>query len=426
MDKGESLLPLNATEFEKALEGLAAFATNRVDVDLVKRMRDPYLCSVSHLPFLAWGRGVDLWRDHWPEWKKRRITAEIYGMKGLKGTLPGINKYLSYMDAEVYDAVIPPVGIYVTEYSRESLDNWRAQFPELRLYPYAIPGERPTFAIGDGRKAVPGYVGGFFVTENQAARYYGRRATIVEDGIETEIRSFDQLRSWGSDAALGVTTFAIPAEASPIDTVVGHCYVGHSFLSAKNRGRLITIGTDGTFGSGQIPAGIESVTPLNIAPERVYERHRARHLEPFFASSVPSGMGFSFVYSDEAAQYIYDRWRLLDDSKVVAAPIGGMLAPFIGYSYIGLTPFTALLRVKATYRREGLWSYVGHSFVGQAHIGLATERVKDVGEAIYKSRSLRDQIWFTTATYRPMKINDLSFDAVQPWEGMIPIERTSL
>lgn len=95
MDSGESLLPLNATDFEKALEGLAAFSVNRVDVDLVKRMRDPYLTSVSHLPFLAWGRGVDLWRDNWPEWKKRRITAEIYGMKGLKGTLPGINKYLS-------------------------------------------------------------------------------------------------------------------------------------------------------------------------------------------------------------------------------------------------------------------------------------------------------------------------------------------
>ncbi|MCM0751511.1 phage tail protein I [Brucella pseudogrignonensis] len=426
MDSGESLLPLNATDFEKALEGLAAFSVNRVDVDLVKRMRDPYLTSVSHLPFLAWGRGVDLWRDNWPEWKKRRITAEIYGMKGLKGTLPGINKYLSYMDASIYDAVIPPVGMYLTDYSADALDKWREQFAELRLYPYSIPGERPAFAVGDGLRTVPGYVGGFFVMENEAARYYGRRATIVEDEVETEIRSFDQIGTWGSDAAVDVTTFAIPADYNPIDTVVDNCYVGLSYVADKNRGRLITIGQDGTFGSGQIPHGVESVTPLSIAPERVYERHSARYLEAFLATGSKTGVNYTHVYSDASALHIYDRWRLLDDTKARIGQAAGLFSPFINYSYIGLTSYTALLRVKATYRREGMWSYVGHAFVGNCHIGLATERVKDVGEAIYKSRSLRDQIWFTTATYRPMRIADLSFTADQKWDGMVPIERTSL
>ncbi|MEN5275758.1 phage tail protein I [Brucella sp. TWI432] len=417
---------MNATDFEKELEQLAVFAVNRVDVDLVKKMRDPFLCSVSHLPFLAWGRGVDLWRENWPEWKKRRITAEIYEMKGLKGTLPGINKYLSFVDAEIYDAIIPPVGVYLTDYSPDTLAEWRKQFDELRLYPYSIPGERPAFAIGDGTREVPGYVGGFFVMENEAARYYGRRATIISDGVEFEIRSFDQMGTWGSDVALDVTTFAIPAEASPNDVIVDHSYIGHSFISNKNRGRLITVGRDGTLGTGQIPAGIESVTPLNISPERVYERHAGRYLEPFLTEGSRTGVDHSFVYSDVAAQYIYDRWRLLDESKINVGQAGGLFAPFINYSYIALDPFTALLRVKATYEKEGRWAYVGDTFIGHSYIGLNTERVNDVGEAIYKSRSLRDQVWFTTATYRPMKINDLSFAAAQPWHGMIPIERTSL
>lgn len=423
MDNGVSLLPQNATDFEKALERLAPFTVNRVDVDLIKRMRDPYQTSVSHLPFLAWGRGVDLWRDNWPEWKKRRITAEIYGMKGLKGTFPGINKYLSYVDAEIYDAVIPPVGVYAIEQSKEALEAWRSQFPELRLYPYSIPGERETFAAGSDTRLAPSFAGTTFAQPNAAARYYGRRATIVEGGEESEVRSFDQIGTWGSDAALDVTMFAIPADGTIADTIAGHGYVGHAYAPAKNRGRLITIGRDGTFGSGDVPAGIESVKPLQIAPERIYERHQARHLEAFATSASLTGADHTFAYSDAAAQFIYDRWRLLAPESV-RMQSAGLFAPFVGHSYVGLTPFTALLRVKATYQREGWWNYAGHAFVGKTHVGLPTERVKDVGEAIFKSRSLRDQIWFTTATYRPKKINDLSFASPQAWHGMTPIERT--
>lgn len=99
----------------------------------------------------------------------------------------------------------------------------------------------------------------------------------------------------------------------------------------------------------------------------------------------------TFAYSDEAAQYIYDRWRLLDPD-VMTMHTTGLFAPFVGHSYVGLTPYTALLRVKATYRREGWPSYAGHAFVGKTHVGEQTERVKDVGEAIFKSRSLRDRL----------------------------------
>lgn len=425
MDAGKTLLPLNRTELTKALEGLAAFSLNRVDIDLVKQMRDPYRCSVSHLPFLAWGRGVDLWRDSWPDWKKRKITDEIYGMKGLKGTLPGINKYLSYVDATVYDAVIPPVGAFAIKYSREALEAWRSQFAELRLYPYSIPGDRPTFAAGTDTRLAPSFAGMTFAQENNASRYYGRRATIVDHGVETEIRSFEQMGSWGSDAAIDVTTFAIPADGTLADTIANYAYVGHSFASAGNRGRLITIGRDGTFGAGDVPAGVESVTPLNIAPERIYQRHDARYMESFARNHGASAANLSFVYSDASAQYIYDRWRLLDPDRMDMQSTG-FLAPFVGHTYVGLTPYTALLRVKATYQRDGWSCFAGHSFVGKTHVGAETERIKDVGEAIYKSRSLRDQIWFTTATYRPKEIKDLSFTASHDWSGMIPMERISI
>ena len=135
-------------------------------------------------------------------------------MKGLKGTLPGIGKYLSYVDAEIYDAVIPPVGVYAVEQSREALEAWRSQFPELRLYPYSIPGARETFSAGSDTRLGPSFAGTTFAQPSDAGRFYGRRATIVENGEEREIRSFDRLGTWGSDAALDVTMFAISADVS--------------------------------------------------------------------------------------------------------------------------------------------------------------------------------------------------------------------
>lgn len=414
-----SILPVMSTVFEKALEKQAPFLMSRVNVNLIKDMRDPWRASVSHLPFLAWGRGVDLWRDNWPEWKKRRITSEIYQMKGLKGTLQGINKYLSYVDAQVYDAIIPPVGTFATGYSKEALQAWRAQFPELRLYPFSIPGQRPVFAPGS-------YAGHTFALINDAARYYGRRATIVENGVEREIRSMDQIGTWGSDVALDVTMFVIPAQGGRLDTVAGRAYVGHAFVPAKSRSRVITIGRDSnTFGGGEVPAGIESVEPLNIAPERIYERHNARYLEALALKHSRTGANHMFAYDNAAPKYIYDSWRLLDEQRGTMQS-ASVFGNFVGHSYVELTPFTALLRVSATYEKRGLWAFAGYSYVGRSHVSVGTERLNDVGEAIFKSRSMRDQIWFTTATYRPMKIDDLSFDQPQQWQGMMPIERTVL
>lgn len=425
MPVSDTLLPLNSTKLERALEQVAKRLIDDIDVDALRRMRDPYLTSSSHLPFLAWGRGVDLWRSNWPEWKKRRITAEIYGMKGLKGTLPGINKYLSYVDAEVYEAIIPPVGVFAVGQTKESLDAWRSQFAELRLYPFSIPGERPVFSAGHDTRLGPSFAGASFALENESVRYYGRRATIVDNGVETEIRSFEQIGTWGSDRAINVTTFAIPTDGTLADTIAGYAYVGHTYVPAKARGRIITVGHDGAAGYGDLPSGIESVETLNVAPERVHEQHGARAGSAYATSAGMFGANTAFAYENQAPRFIYDRWRLLDPDRVRMTS-SGLFAPFVGRSFVALTPYTAMLRVKATYQREGWWSYAGHAYAGKTHAGEATDRVRDVGEAIYKSRALRDQIWFTTATWRPMNLDDLSFQQGVPWSGMVPLERTAL
>lgn len=422
MAEFQSILTPKSKPFERAVEQAAALQILAIDPDALKRMRDPYQCGVSHLPFLAWGKGVDLWRDNWPEWKKRRITAEIYQMKGLKGTLPGINKYLSYLDAKIYDAIIPPVGVYAVDYAAGNLEAWKAQFPELRLYPFTIPGRRPAFVAGSGVNLSPAFAGWGFALPNEAARYYGRRAALVENGVEREIKSIDQLGTWGSDAAVGTVTFGIPAAGTIADTTADHSFVGYSYAVAKNRSRMITIGRDGTFGAGGIPSGIDSVTPLSISPERVYRRHAARYFEAFAVREGKSGAGWAFAYSDEAAENIFDRWRLMDAEKQKIQTIG-MMASFVGHSYVGLSPYTALLRVDASYQLDGWWCFAGQSFVGKTFVSAGTDRINDVGEAIYKSRALRDQVWFSTSTHRPMKISDLNFNTPQPWAGMKPIER---
>ncbi len=60
-----------------------------VDFDIIRAVRDPWRCPIQFLPYLAWSRGVDLWYEDWPEDRKRAITADIYRLHALKGTLAG-------------------------------------------------------------------------------------------------------------------------------------------------------------------------------------------------------------------------------------------------------------------------------------------------------------------------------------------------
>ena len=78
---------------------------------------DPYRTPTRFLPWLAAHHSVDLWYDDWSEERKREMIAQCSGVStdypasplaALKGTLVGLKRYLSFVDADIIDRIAHP------------------------------------------------------------------------------------------------------------------------------------------------------------------------------------------------------------------------------------------------------------------------------------------------------------------------------
>tara|TARA_R110002124_G_scaffold284368_1_gene461504 strand:- start:25009 stop:26253 length:1245 start_codon:yes stop_codon:yes gene_type:complete len=413
-----SLLPVNAGLFERTVEpGFQRIS--ELDIDALRRMRDPWAASLAHLPFLAWGRGVDLWFEDWPEYRKRRITSQIYQMKGLKGTLPGLSSYLDFVDARIEEAILPPCGVVARPYGAERLQRFLERFAEIRLYPFAQRSSRLlSVALPSGRSRLA-----MVARPNQAGQFYGRRAVLVDDGVATDLRSIDQIRIDGDGIAVPVTSFAISARLRTGDPVVGRAIPGRA-CSRRPRARLITIG--GTRLAGAvIPTGFEGVETLNASPERVVARHQGLAWQPVAQAGHGQVPGRLIARINQAERHIFDRWRLFDADRA-GGDTARTLGPVVGKMVPDLKPFHALLRINAQFLPRGRPAIPGRCVAGRLVAKPTSEIVQRVGAAVYRAKALRDTVKFTTRTYRPRAIADLSFASPVAFGGMVPINRSTI
>jgi len=90
-----SLLPPNATRFERALE---AGAARIVDVEAPADIDDPLQCPVELLPWLAWGLSVDIWDADWSDADKRAAVAGSIALHRRKGTPLSVKTVLGRFD----------------------------------------------------------------------------------------------------------------------------------------------------------------------------------------------------------------------------------------------------------------------------------------------------------------------------------------
>ena len=104
-----SLLPPNATELERGLEG-----ASRQPVDLpIRKLWSSADCPVDLLPYLAWALGVEEWDSDWPEPVKRTAVANAFAIHREKGTLAGLKRLLMDAGAE-YEYTERPAGVAMT------------------------------------------------------------------------------------------------------------------------------------------------------------------------------------------------------------------------------------------------------------------------------------------------------------------------
>ena len=114
-----SLLPLNSTPLERAMEAATAETT---DVPL-RTLYNPDTCPAHLLYQLAWAWSVDRWDDSWPESIKRSVIRSAFYIHAHKGTIGALRR------------VVEPFGYLI-----EVVEWWQTE-------PKGVPG---TFALKVG------------------------------------------------------------------------------------------------------------------------------------------------------------------------------------------------------------------------------------------------------------------------------------
>ena len=115
----KSLLPLNSTQLERAME--AAFFEKTI-VPL-RDLYNPDTCPVHLLPHLAWAWSVDRWDYRWSEATKRAAIRASFFIHSRKGTIGALRR------------VVEPLGYLI-----EIIEWWQTA-------PEGVPG---TFALKVG------------------------------------------------------------------------------------------------------------------------------------------------------------------------------------------------------------------------------------------------------------------------------------
>lgn len=87
------------TSLERQLEKTAG---ERIEVlpSPVRELHDPQACSTALLPWLAWERSVDYWRDDWSEQTKRAVIAASVRVHRKKGTKAAIQQAIAATGVE--------------------------------------------------------------------------------------------------------------------------------------------------------------------------------------------------------------------------------------------------------------------------------------------------------------------------------------
>lgn len=89
----QTLLPPNATTGELALEQVMAHVGDQpVDIRTVK---NPDLCPLELLPWLAWEYAVTYWDASWTEEQKRSVIKNAAAVNKFRGTPGGVKQALA-------------------------------------------------------------------------------------------------------------------------------------------------------------------------------------------------------------------------------------------------------------------------------------------------------------------------------------------
>jgi hypothetical protein len=411
-----SLLPPRNTEPKEAVvERTSGERWDGLDVDVIRRSRDPWRCPAHLLPYLAHDFSVDIWHDEMSETDKRLVVARAIEMHRIKGTYEGLRQYIDFAGGELIRSRVPPEGIYLDEGpTDEQRAAWLSRFAQVRIRRTAPQSEHSEEDILGGDGDIGCFLGGV-------------DGDIVDDGTFLGLYqpepAYDAV-FWdnGTETAL---TKRVVVQTTENATAVVESY----FMQSVDRDAFLD---EMCFDE----AGIEE-TFLDEPSPVIHFNHKATAdtSYPVFKLVGVDGRGdFRFVYvepesvrettleeelfldedclddghfaKNSAHMAIYNRWHVYDEQR--SGPIAVVEGCFLDDpDLFGLEPFHALVDVKALDIYGVDAGFLGDMVLDDAWLDEPTYEIRQrVLDAAVSAKALRDKYLISTARYRPVRWSD--------------------
>ena len=367
-----SLLPANASAFERSLEAAQArLGDVPAPLDTIRR---PLVVREEFLPFIGWGRSVDVWSRDWPAARRRAVVDASIRLHLIKGTEACVRAYVRHADGEVVSVTVPPMTVFSgpspTKAEREA---WLASLPQVRVWLIREEGRFGSAKAFSGGASRRRFFDRSYPVPSTALVRLRRRARWIVSGLETDVR----VTSSGS-----IFHLHLPAAAGP-RVFCNTAAAPRFFVPSDAWRRLVKVAPSARL-PWRSPVG-PSLVAVTSEPERVKEAGSRRR--SVFCGS-PSRSGY---YVPSTARYrIYDRYPVHDGRRALRRAA----YRFTGTGRYGVPAHTARLRLSIPGVRsrlaagEGILAPRLRFWIPHDH-----NRVETVRRAIQSAKRLSDRIF---------------------------------
>lgn len=409
-----------ASSFERALETVSAERWADLDVDVIRRARDPWTCPEHLLSFLAFERSVDIWDEDWPVEKKRSVIAAAPGDHHLKTTEEGYRRYIAHAEGDLVETQTPPGGFFAApDLSREQWDAWISRMPRLRVTLGHSLGEwvapAGTFAdVAAVEVDAPGV--------NDGPALHGRRALLRREAgaPDQPLRVATVTTQRTLREAIDFERIVIPGQSS-FGLAADDGAAGTDFAdAAETRPQAFSYRLDSTYVHEESELALTSVPvgydPLDVRFLR--ESDTGDGTAQFFASADAADV--AFAGANDGGALLADVLYLHDPE--VAAPIVDAMS-FAGVTRVSFPPKRGEMLIRAQGHLPELSSFVaGSSHVGEdAALPEDLTHVEFVMDAVVAAKRLTDQIRVSFETTQPITLgHGRRLDQPLPLNARIP------
>lgn len=336
-----------AGEMEQRLEQVSGERWP-LDVDAIRRAQDPWTCPEHLLPWLAHSRGVRLWFDDWPEFRKRQAIALWPDILRNIGKMKAIRLCLLLVDAPLKGYDLPPKRPYLgASLTGERRQRWLAHLPQLRLYEHRSRYEGESGARYLGRNFVL-RPGGAICGPDPAAVYYGVRAYLWKDGEETALK-VHQLERF-SETKFSEKTVRVHLPPRRLTAFRTGGPLSYLRPDGDARAQFMTVTLTESAVSSKADIRIREYAlgyePVDTRYEEVAEAYTPEPSARFLGRCTPGGSFGSRMLCgrDPAYLHLYQRVYLYDEAATQYAhrPSGTFA---LNSARLGMKPFTGHLKV---------------------------------------------------------------------------------